>query len=113
MCLAQGPQRSDASEARTRYPSVSSQALYHSFKLYAEKVAIKKTKYHYFRKLICQIGQVYTEGVNLVAVLQSLEDSLGKLWEIMLEGSTYEYTAKIDTYMSYVNTGEIPRYDVQ
>ena len=29
MCLSQGPQRSDASEARTRAPSVSSQALYH------------------------------------------------------------------------------------
>ena len=29
MCLAQGQQRSDASEARTRGPSVSSQALYH------------------------------------------------------------------------------------
>ena len=26
MCLAQGPQRSDAGEARTRDPSVSSQA---------------------------------------------------------------------------------------
>ena len=29
MCIAQGPQRSDAGEARTRGPSVSSQALYH------------------------------------------------------------------------------------
>ena len=29
MCNAQGPQRSDASEARTSGPSVSSQALYH------------------------------------------------------------------------------------
>ena len=29
MCLVQGPQRSDAGEARTRGPSVSSQALYH------------------------------------------------------------------------------------
>ena len=29
MCHAQGPQRSDAGEARTRGPSVSSQALYH------------------------------------------------------------------------------------
>ena len=28
MCIAQGPQRSDAGEARTRGPSVSSQALY-------------------------------------------------------------------------------------
>ena len=29
MCLAQRPQRSDAGEARTRGPSVSSQTLYH------------------------------------------------------------------------------------
>ena len=29
MCLAQGPQLSDADEAPTRGPSVSSQALYH------------------------------------------------------------------------------------
>ena len=29
MCLAQGPQRSDASEARTRGSSISSQTLYH------------------------------------------------------------------------------------
>ena len=29
MCLAQGPQRSDGGDARTRGPSVSSQALYH------------------------------------------------------------------------------------
>ena len=29
MCFAQGPQRSDAGEARTRGPSVSTQALYH------------------------------------------------------------------------------------
>ena len=29
MCLAQGPQRSDAGEARTRGPTVSIQALYH------------------------------------------------------------------------------------
>ena len=29
MCLAQGPQRSDAGEARTSGLSVSSQALYH------------------------------------------------------------------------------------
>ena len=29
MCLAQGPQRSDAGEAGTRDPSVLSQALYH------------------------------------------------------------------------------------
>ena len=41
MCLAQGPQRSDAGEARTRYPSVSSQALYHwatALPLYTNRV---------------------------------------------------------------------------
>ena len=30
MCLAQGPQRSDAGESQTHSPLVSSQALYHS-----------------------------------------------------------------------------------
>ena len=34
MCLAQGPKRSDAVEARTRGPSVSSQALYHCAPLF-------------------------------------------------------------------------------
>ena len=29
MCLAQGPQRSDAGEAQIHGPSISSQALYH------------------------------------------------------------------------------------
>ena len=42
MCLAQGPQRSDAGEARTRYPSVSSQALYHwATALPAEHMCVK------------------------------------------------------------------------
>ena len=38
MCLAQGPQRSDAGEARTRAPSVSSQALYHCAPLFSMDV---------------------------------------------------------------------------
>ena len=42
MCLAQGPQRSDAGEARTRGPSVSSQALYHwATVLHMTKMATK------------------------------------------------------------------------
>ena len=36
MCLAQGPQRSDAVEARTRGPSVLSEALYHYAHKYTE-----------------------------------------------------------------------------
>ena len=47
MCLAQGPQRSDAGEARTRGPSVSSQALYHwatALPKYTQDKNILKTK---------------------------------------------------------------------
>ena len=40
MCLAQGSQRSDAGEARTRGPSVSSQALYHCAPLNLHSVAL-------------------------------------------------------------------------
>ena len=39
MCLAKAPQRSDAGEAQTRGPSVSSQALYH----WATELPPKKT----------------------------------------------------------------------
>ena len=40
MCLAQGPQRSDADEARARGPSVMSQALNHALSHCAPIVAI-------------------------------------------------------------------------
>ena len=50
MCLAQGPLRSDAGEARTHGPSVSSQALYHlATALPARKDGIKSeldSKFH-------------------------------------------------------------------
>ena len=47
MCLAQGPQRSDAGEARTRGPSVvSSQAFYHwATALPYEILALKAIKH--------------------------------------------------------------------
>ena len=40
MCLAQGPQHSEADEARTHGPSVSSKALYHWAPLYCLKILI-------------------------------------------------------------------------
>ena len=43
MCLAQGPQRSNAGEARTRGPSVLSQALYHWATALLYKAAMQKT----------------------------------------------------------------------
>ena len=42
MCLAQGPQHSDAGGARTRGPLVSSQALYHWAK-FTDTVLVIKT----------------------------------------------------------------------
>ena len=45
MCLAQGPQRSDAGEARTRGPSVSSQALYHCAPQKRSTVLERSVKY--------------------------------------------------------------------
>ena len=50
MCLAQGPQRSDACEARTRGPSVSSQALYHWATALPKKKKKKKKKKKYTGK---------------------------------------------------------------
>ena len=47
MCLAQGPQRSDAGEARTRGPSVSSQALYH----WATALPISSIVTQFYQKL--------------------------------------------------------------
>ena len=43
ICLAQGPQRSDASEARIREPSVSSQALYHRATALLSSLVTNKT----------------------------------------------------------------------
>ena len=49
MCLAQGPQRSDAGEARTRGTSVSSQALYH--RATALPRCVSKNNYFHFKLL--------------------------------------------------------------
>ena len=51
MCLAQGQQRSDAGEDRTRGPSVSSQALYHWAT--ALPFAIQGLKYKISQGLTC------------------------------------------------------------
>ena len=50
MCLAQGPQRSDAGEAQTRSPSVSSQALSHCASLMSSNVCVS----HSFSETIQQ-----------------------------------------------------------
>ena len=54
MCLAQGPQRSDAGEARTRGPSVSSQALYFPMWLINATLSSKLQKLN-FRLIVSNI----------------------------------------------------------
>ena len=45
MCLAQGPQRSDAGEAQTHGPSVLSQALSHWAPLYLQVLKRSESKW--------------------------------------------------------------------
>ena len=52
MCLAQGPQRSDAGEARARGPSVSSQALYHWATALPHDFHLDPPQWHPFKGLI-------------------------------------------------------------
>ena len=47
MCLAQGPQCSDTGEARTRGPSVSSQALYH-WALASDHLILSQTLFYHW-----------------------------------------------------------------
>ena len=51
MCIAQGPQHSDADGAQTRGPSVSSQALYHWATELPNYVVISMKTVHLFAEL--------------------------------------------------------------
>ena len=64
MCLAQWPQRSDAGEARTRGPSVSSQALYHwATALPIELVRMTPDVLHEFLEY-----EDYLEGIDTIYI---------------------------------------------
>ena len=58
MCLAQGPQRSDAGEARTRGPSVLSQVLYNNAPFLTLGVGLGAPGYPGGQKKIFQHGHV-------------------------------------------------------
>ena len=66
MCLAQGPQRSDAGEARTRGPSVSSQALYHWATALPNTVSCQTFCYNLHNRYINELDQkqVYYNNSN-------------------------------------------------
>ena len=72
MCLAQGPQRSDAGEARTRGPSVSSQALYHwATALPINLLTVSETNItlNTNEKTTCWFGLILYVPVNNFAVM--------------------------------------------
>ena len=66
MCLAQGPQRSDAGEARTRSPSVSSQAL--KLAKYQKLVC-----WHIYKIISLTIAQMQRQDI-IVATLKKTEN---------------------------------------
>ena len=59
MCLAQGPQHSDAGEARTRSPSVSGQALFYCTTALPQKYLFRGLSEYKRLKT-----EVYNEPVN-------------------------------------------------
>ena len=83
MCLAQGPQRSDAGKARTRDPSVSSQALYHWATalpdisvVYWLKAAYSVTfdifrKIYFLFKSFVKVELIYVFTINLFTIAEN------------------------------------------
>ena len=71
MCLAQGPQRIDAGEARTRGPSVSSQALYNWAAALPEySMIVKLLTEHFFEFLSLKEGCRGSSESTLVKLLE-------------------------------------------
>ena len=75
MCLAQGPQRSDASEAQTRGPLVSSQALYHCAPIRVDGVPLHLNYLFDKEESIGEDGKL-SHGPNAgIAMIHDGEDS--------------------------------------
>ena len=89
MCLAQGPQRSDAGEARTRGPSVSSQALYHWATALPVLIAIILSIFFFLNQTpscTCSMCLYCIEKVSNCSI-----KSCGRSWSAH-EGTIYAYT---------------------
>ena len=90
MCLAQGPQRSDADEARTRGSSVWTQALYHLAMALPEKLLLGRKE----SKKQNKINVSFREAARLIArnsyitLLYTIDPSF-LLVDICLELSTF------------------------
>ena len=72
MCLAQGLQHSDAGEARTRGPSVSSQALYH----WATALPIE------FVKLVAKRDEMLGKP-RILSLFPNSFNKFNKIWALM------------------------------
>ena len=97
MCLAQGPQHSDAGEARTHGPSVSSQALYYWATALASAV---QNNLQYYMSLLetllwdyFYLGQWFRWWLHLALV--AIFSGLLPLFAIWLEGYFYEITVNL------------------
>ena len=71
MCLAQGPQRSDAGEVRTRGPSVLSQALYNCAPFLTLGVGLGATGYPGGQKII--FSNMVMWQIKLTGILRRTE----------------------------------------
>ena len=105
MCLAQGPQRSDAGEARTRYPSVSSQAFYHwaTASQYAHRYPNTKTT-NRKSKTQCKIISLYFLRENS-AGLERMHTILSKKQDVTQKGSTTNGHFRPIVISAHVNFG--------
>ena len=82
MCLAQGPQRSDAHEARIRGPSVLSQALYHCaprhLVKHQETLNHDNLTHVLFSELICDLFEMCIQFSLKVALIRDFLAILGR-----------------------------------
>ena len=72
MCLALGPQRSDAGEARTRGPSVWSQALYHCAPFIGDLSSPVEDVLKEATDFITACYKMWTDGSDMSSVRQNV-----------------------------------------
>ena len=81
MCLAQGPQPSDAGKAQTCGPSVSSQALYQNKHI---GLALLFVNYEFEASKKCQVSLVVQYIISFTCCIKNLENKIMSLYYLDL-----------------------------